>query len=101
MLGPGRYLLGVLEILALVGFSGLGAAALRRRFVPEISGAPALLATIVLAAALLIWVAEILGTFGAFEAAPYLVAVAVVGGGTWALCRRVLPGDEGGAAGQA
>ncbi len=95
MLGAPRYLLGVLEILALAGFSGLGATAIRRRFVPELSGAPGLLATIVLAAALLIWVAEALGSFGAFEALPYILAVGALGVGTRTLLRRVA-GDEGG-----
>ena len=39
---------------------------------PSFAGAPAHLATAVLALALLIWVAEILGTFGLFEPVPYL-----------------------------
>ena len=42
-------------------------------------GAPAHLATAVLALALLIWVAELLGTFGLFKPLPYLLGVAVVG----------------------
>jgi len=95
MLGLGRYLLGVLEILALVGFSGIGAVAIRRRLLPDFSGAPALLATLVLAAALLIWVAEALGSLGAFEAVPYLGVVALIGVGTWTILPRVA-GDEGG-----
>ena len=73
MLDLGRYLLGVAEIAALVGFAWLGATAVRRRLVPSFSGAPAHLATSVLALALLIWWAELLGTFGAFEAVPYLL----------------------------
>ena len=52
-----------------VGFAWLGASALRARLLPRLSGAPAHLATaVVLALALLIWVAELLGTFGALEA---------------------------------
>ena len=70
MLGLGRYLLGALEILLLAGFSGLGATAVRRRLVPELSGAPSLLSSLVLAAALLILVAEALGTFGAWSWRP-------------------------------
>ena len=61
----------------------------------DFSGAPAHLATSVLALALLIWVAELLGTFGAFEAVPYLLAVVLVGVAIWTLLRRVA-GDEGG-----
>jgi hypothetical protein len=92
MLGAGHYLLGVAEVGVLVGFAGLGAARVRARLFPEFAGAPAHLATVVLALALLLWAAELLGSFGLFEAGPYLVGVAVVGLGTWALdrgaCRR-------------
>jgi hypothetical protein len=101
MLSASRYLLGIAEIGALAGFSWLGATSVRRRLVPDFSGAPAHLATVILALALLIWIAELLGSFGAFEPAPYLCGVALVGGACWALCPRVLSGDEGGAAGQA
>jgi hypothetical protein len=96
MLGPGRYLLGVLEILLLVGSSGLGATAIRKRLLPDLSGAPAFLSTLVLAAALLIWVAEALGTLGAFEALPYLLVVSAVGVGLWALLRRGARVEGGG-----
>jgi hypothetical protein len=91
VLGPGRYLLGVVEILLLVGFAGLGATALRRRLLPRFEGAPALLATAVLALALLIWPAELLGTIGAFEALPYLLLVAIVSLLLW----RFLPRESG------
>lgn len=79
MLGPGRYLLGVLEIALLVGFAWLGARSLRARLLSWLSGAPAHLAVAVLALALLIWVAELLGAFGLFEVVPYLVGVGVLG----------------------
>jgi hypothetical protein len=95
MLSAPRYLLGVLEIGALVGFSSLGATAIRRRLLPDLSGAPALLATTVVALALLIWAAELLGTFGAFKALPYLLVVGAVGVGLWTLLPRVA-GDQGG-----
>jgi hypothetical protein len=87
MLGLGRYLLGALEILLLAGFSGIGAVAIRRRLLPDFSGAPSLLATLVLVAALLIWVAEILGSFGAFEPLPYLLSVGAAGVSCWVLTR--------------
>lgn len=83
MLDLPRYLLGVLEIALLGGFAVLGAAPTRRRLLPAFSGAPSGLATAVLALALLIWVAEVLGSFGLFEAVPYLVGIAVVGLGLW------------------
>ncbi len=87
MLDLGRYLLGVAEILLLVGFAWLGATAARQRLVPDFSGAPAFLATSVLALALLIWPAELLGSFGAFEPLPYLLLVAAAGVALWTLLR--------------
>jgi hypothetical protein len=92
MLSAGRYLLGVAEIGSLVGFAGLGASVLRTRLLPRFSGAPAWLATAIVTIAILIWVAEALGTFGLFEAVPYLVGVVVVGVGIMVFdrgsCRR-------------
>jgi hypothetical protein len=87
MLGPGRYLLGVAEIALLVGFAWLGAAALRARLLPRLPGAAAHLASAVLALALLIWTAELLGTVGWFKPVPYLVGVVAAGVGTAALSR--------------
>ncbi len=79
MLDLPRYLLGVLEVLLLGGFAWLGASAMRAWLVPDFSGAPAHLATAVIALALLTLTAEILGSFGLFELVPYLVVVALVG----------------------
>ncbi len=79
MLGPGRYLLGITEIALLVGFAWLAASRVRSRLVPRLEGAPAHLATAVLALALLVWMAELLGTVSLFEPVPYLVAVVGVG----------------------
>ena len=83
MLGPGRYLLGVAGDPAAgrVRLAGGGGAA--RWLLPRFEGAPAQLATAVLALALLIWPAELLGTFGAFKPVPYLLLVVVCRG--WAL----------------
>jgi hypothetical protein len=92
VLGPGRYLLGALEILLLGGFAWLGGVALRRWLLPRFEGAPAGLAVAVVALALLIWCAELLGSFGLWEPVPYLVLVAMIGTGLW----RFAPGQEGG-----
>lgn len=81
MLGPGRYLLGVAELALLIGFAWLGASSVRARLLPRIGGAPAQLASAVMALALLIWVAELLGTVGWFKPVPYLVGVVAVGAG--------------------
>jgi len=87
MLGPGRYLLGVLELLLLVGFAWFGAAQVRRRFVPQLDGLTAQLASSVIALAVLLLSAELLGTFGWFEATPYLVAMVMFGVGIGVLAR--------------
>jgi apolipoprotein N-acyltransferase len=79
MLGPGRYLLGAAELIWLVGFAWLGASRVRRRLLPEVGGEAGFLATLVVAIALLLWIAELLGTVSLFKAVPYLVAVAALG----------------------
>jgi hypothetical protein len=83
VLGPGRYLLGVVEILWLIGFASLGAARVRRRLLPEVRGEAGFLASAVVAAALLIWVAELLGTVSLFKPVPYLLGVGVAGVVLW------------------
>jgi hypothetical protein len=83
MLGPGRYLLGAVELIWLVGFAWLGAARVRRRLLAELDGEAGFLATAVVAVALLVWAAELLGTVSLFKPVPYLVAMAVVGGALW------------------
>ncbi|MFI5028820.1 MAG: hypothetical protein ACHQCF_07565, partial [Solirubrobacterales bacterium] len=79
MLGVGRYLLGVAELAILAGFATLGANRVRARLLPTFSGSPAWLATAVLTLALLIGVAELLGTFGLFQPLPYVLGVALLG----------------------
>jgi protein-S-isoprenylcysteine O-methyltransferase Ste14 len=97
MLGPGRYLLGVLEVLLLVGFAWLGGDSMRRWLLPWFEGAPAYLASAVVALALLIWGAELLGAFGWWEPVPYLMLVAVAGLAPWKFLPR--PEGEGGGGG--
>jgi len=94
MLDLGRYLLGVAELVSLAGFAWLGAARVRSLLLPRCSGAPAHLAAAVLALALLIWSAEALGSFGALEPLPYVLLVAVLGTGLWALPPRVARGRD-------
>jgi hypothetical protein len=91
MLDLGRYLLGMLEVLLLGGFAWLGGSALRSWLLPAFEGAPAYLATAVLALALLIWPAELLGSFGAWDPVPYLLLVLVLGLGLW----KFLPRRQG------
>ncbi|HEX3238979.1 MAG TPA: hypothetical protein VHR18_02450 [Solirubrobacterales bacterium] len=91
MLSPGRYLLGVVEVAILVGFAWAGTARVRARLLPRFEGAPAFLATAVLALALLLWAAELLGTVSLFEPLPYLLLVAAVGLALW----KFLPRQQG------
>src|SRR5262245_29152492 len=97
MLGPGRYLLGIAELGLLVGFARLGATALRRRLLPGFDGATGALATAVLALALLLWSAELLGALGLFEPIPYLVLSSFLGLAIW----RTVGGPWGGPSGEA
>ncbi|HWT89828.1 MAG TPA: hypothetical protein VN179_01810 [Solirubrobacterales bacterium] len=95
MLGPGRYLLGVLEILLLGGFAWLGGAAVRAWLLPRFEGAPAHLASAVIALALLIWTAELLGSFGWLDPVPYLLLVVTAGLGLRTLLPRPSEGEGG------
>jgi hypothetical protein len=88
VLGVGPYLLGVLEILLLGGSAWAGGTALRRWLLPRFEGASAALAAAVLVLALLIWPAELLGSFGAFEPVLYLLLVAFVGLLLWKFAPR-------------
>jgi hypothetical protein len=85
MLGPGRYLLGAAEIALLLSFACLGASALRSLLLPNLRGAASVLAVVVLASALLLWPAELLGTFSALKPIPYVLAVTFEGVCLWAL----------------
>jgi hypothetical protein len=89
MLSPARYLLGTVEIALLLGFAWLGASTLRSCLLPRLSGAPAHLALAVLTLALLLWSAELLGTFGALDPVPYLALVCALGVGLRTLLPRV------------
>ncbi|HEX6752904.1 MAG TPA: hypothetical protein VF093_04890 [Solirubrobacterales bacterium] len=100
MLGFGEYLLGVVVVGTLAGFAWLGAAFLSRRLVPDLNGTPAHLATAVIALVILLFTAELLGSFGLFEPLPYVLAVVGIGVGTWALGRGSCRGGRGAAGGR-
>ncbi|HEX5763677.1 MAG TPA: hypothetical protein VFY04_11230 [Solirubrobacterales bacterium] len=92
MVSVGSYILSVALLALLVGSLGFAAVRLRRRLLPEWEGAPARLVEGVVAVALLIWLAELLGVVGLLYAGT-LVAAAVV----MACVARFLP--AGGVAG--
>ncbi|HJS94923.1 MAG TPA: hypothetical protein VJ741_11725, partial [Solirubrobacteraceae bacterium] len=77
----GRYLIGVAALLCVLGSLGVGAAAARRHFLPQLSGADACLAEIVAGCALLVGIMEVLGTVGLFRLIPIVVASIAVGSG--------------------
>src|SRR5215212_5881754 len=95
MLDLGRYLLGALEVLLLGGFAWLGGMAVRRWLLPQFEGAPAHLASAVIALALLIWSAELLGSFGWWSPVPYLLLIAAAGLGLWKFLPRPSEGEGG------
>ena len=89
----GRYALGVGALLIVVGSLGIAAVATRRRYAPAWSGAPARLAEIVVALALLTAELELLGTLRLFRLVPLIVVSLVVG----LLISRALVGGRAGA----
>jgi hypothetical protein len=78
-LTAGDYLIGAVELLAVVAALAYGAYRVRALLLPGWWGAPARLAEIVLGVTALVLVSEILGTFGWFEEVPVLVAAIGVG----------------------
>ena len=75
----GRYLIGVAALLCVLGWLGLGAAAVRRYLLPDWRGAHGRLAEIVTGCALLVGIMEVLGTVGLFSMAPMVVGSISVG----------------------
>jgi len=80
MVDFGSYLLGAAQ-LALVALSaGLSAYLLRRRLIPGWDGAPARLVEAVVAVAIVVWIAEVLGTLGLLYAGLVAAAGVAVAG---------------------
>ncbi|HWT91029.1 MAG TPA: hypothetical protein VN179_07920 [Solirubrobacterales bacterium] len=80
MVDLGSYLLGALQLALVVGPLGFGAYKLRRRLLPDWEGAPARLVESIVFVALMIWLSEILGTFGLFYAGTLIAASLLVAG---------------------
>jgi hypothetical protein len=75
----GRYLLGVVALVCVLGSVGVGAAAVRRYLLPDWGGAHARLAEIVTGCALLVGIMEVLGTVGLFRLVPMVAGSIAVG----------------------
>jgi hypothetical protein len=78
-LGSGAYLVGAVSLVAVIAVLGWGASRLRGALLPEWSGAPARLAEVVMAVAVPVALAQLLGLFGAFRRGPVLVACVAAG----------------------
>ena len=76
MVSAGSYLLAAVQLVVLLAALGWSAQRLRARLLPGWEGAPARLVEILVAVALLTWIAEALGTFGLLYAGA-LLAVSV------------------------
>ena len=85
------YLLG-LVLVGLAGAAiGFGARALRRALLPTWTGAPAVLAGVVIGIAAAVLVGEVLGTVDAYRPLAVVAGCALTGLGLWALARRLGP----------
>ena len=80
MVDLGGYLLGVAQLALVVVPIGFSAYKLRGRLLPSWEGAPARLVESIAGVALVIWISEILGTFGLFYAGALIGAALLVAG---------------------
>lgn len=80
MVDLGSYLVGAVQLALVVIPLALSAYRLRRGLLPAWEGAPARLVESIVFVALLIWISEILGTFGLFYAGTLIVAALLVAG---------------------
>jgi hypothetical protein len=87
-MSPARYLEGVVLLAVVAVAVSAGAAGLRRRLTPDWAGAPARLAEVVLALALVVLVSEALGLVGLFRRAPLVIGLVAAGAVSWAIGRR-------------
>jgi hypothetical protein len=78
-MSAGSYLLGALELAAVVAGAGFASTRLRARLLPGWTGPPAWLVDLVIGVGIVFWLAELLGTFGAFSEIPFVLAMAATG----------------------
>ena len=88
------YLLGVGTLVAIVVAVGLTARRLRTHFLPDLPVAPGLLAQSVIGVALLVTLAQIVGTFGQFRRAPLVLAALIACLAAWLLTSAPRGGEH-------
>jgi hypothetical protein len=81
----GSYVIGALALVVVGGSIAFTAYRLRQRLMPAWEGAPARLAESIVAIALLIWLGELLGTFGLFYPWIFVGASVLLAVSAWAL----------------
>jgi len=96
VVSAGSYAISALALVVVGGSIGFTAYTLRKWLLPDWLGAPARLVEAVVSIALLIWLGELLGTFGLFYDWLFVVASVLVAASAWALLRG--GGAVGGAA---
>jgi hypothetical protein len=85
MVDLGSYLLGAVQLALVVVPLAFSAYRLRQRLLPTWEGAPARLVESITFVALLLWISEILGTFGLFYAGTLIAAFVLLGLAMWFL----------------
>jgi hypothetical protein len=85
----GAYLLGMAELALVLGGLAYAGWRVRRAILPGWGGAPARLAETVLALAALVWLAQALGTFGAYTELAMLIAAPAVAALCAVVCGRL------------
>jgi hypothetical protein len=85
VVSAGSYILSALALTAVALSIGFTAYRLRRKLIPDWTGAPARLVEAVTAVALLIWLGELLGTFGLFYDWIFVTASLLLAVLAWAL----------------
>jgi hypothetical protein len=88
VVSPGSYVVSALALVVVGASIGFTAYRLRQRLMPAWDGAPARLVESIVAIALLIWLGEILGTFGLFYAWVFVGASVLLA----VLAKTLLPG---------
>src|SRR5215207_472424 len=89
MVDLGSYLLGAAQLALVVVPIALSSYWLRQKLLPTWEGPPARLVETIVGIALVIWLSEILGTFGLFYAGTLIVASLLLGLLVW-----LLPGGD-------